>query len=92
MPRMNFSRGCAGIVMLLSLLLTGCGSNPPLPPASGVSDSLIPPLPKTSQQPELPSSYSPTFAAGWSALVQSLPPTPIPPERQGSSASGTTKH
>ncbi len=60
-------------------------------PVSGVPDSLIPPLPATSRQPPAPSSCSSTCAAGWSELVQSLPPTPMPPARPAASASPTTR-
>lgn len=90
MPKMLPSPARVLMLLALLLMLTGCAHKQPTPPVSGVPASVIPPLPKTSRQPEPPSECAPSCAAGLSQELNSWPALPMPPARPASSASGTT--
>lgn len=90
MPKMKLSQLFVLIAIGLLLVLSACSATTPPPPVTGVRDSLIPPLAKTSRQPPPPSECVPSCSAGLEQELNSWPAIPTPPARTASSAKPTT--
>lgn len=76
--------------LLLTLLLSACGTPPaPLPPVV-VQPAVVPPLPEAARQPPIPPICSPTCLENWSKRVERLRTKLTGAEPQDSPASAPT--